>query len=321
MAVQLIRVRPGQDPGISRQRTGSGFRYVMPDGSAPDAQTQKRIQTLAVPPAWTQVWITTTPAGHIQAVGIDARGRHQYRYHPAWRAEQQGHKFDRIVHLAAVLPAARKRVTRDLRQNEDGHTQMLAVAFRFLDDAAPRVGSISYLEEYGSRGLTTLLQRHASVDGPRVLLHFPAKSHRNDNMHMTDADLAVVVAGLLTDQPDNRLLRYTLAGRHHHLDEYAVNDYIRDVTGDHFTAKDFRTLRGTVVAAQTLAHTGAANTQAARHAAEINATKAASDALQNTPAVARSAYIDPRVFTAYDEGRTLDLSISPDTALRRLVRE
>lgn len=198
---------------------------------------------------------------------------------------------------------------------------MLAAAFRFLDDAAPRVGSVAYLEEYGSRGLTTLQQRDATVDGHRVLLRFPAKSHQTDVMHMTDADLSAVVADLLTGDAQERLLRYRLGDTAHHLHEAEVNDYIRDTTGDHFTAKDFRTLRGTIVAAQTLAHAGEAATQHARHAAEVEAAKAASEALQKTPAVAKSAYIDPRVFEAYGEGRLLDLSISPDTALRRLVQE
>ena len=138
---------------------------------------------------------------------------------------------------------------------------------------------------------------------------------------MTPADLAAVVVGLLTDEAEERLLRYRVADSVHHLAESDVNQYIHDVTGDHFTAKDFRTLRGTVVAAESLACSGATATEHARHAAEVAAAKAASDALQNTPAVAKASYIDPRVFEAYGEGRLLDLAISPDTALRQLVRE
>lgn len=159
------------------------------------------------------------------------------------------------------------------------------------------------------------------MNGHRVVLKFPAKSHKTDVMHMTDADLAAVVDELLTDEAEARLLRYLMADTVHHLAESDVNAYIHSVTHDHFTAKDFRTLRGTITAAQSLAHSGTSSTQHARHAAEAEAAKAASEALQNTPAVARSAYIDPRVFEAYGEDRLLDLSISPDTALRRLVRE
>lgn len=320
MTVELVKVSPVTDPGITRVRTPTGMRYVMPDGSAPDGATLKRINALVLPPAWTDVWICADPRGRIQAVGVDGLGRHQYRYHPAWRAGQQEHKFDRIVHLASALPAARARVTCDLRQGADGHARMLAAAFRFLDDAAPRVGSIAYREKYGSRGLTTLQERDAAVEGHRVLLRFPAKSHKIDQMHMLDADLAAVVADLMTGNAQQRLLRYQAAGRLHHLHEGEVNDYIRQVTGDHFTAKDFRTLRGTVVAAKTLAQAGLAATQRARHAAEVKAAKAASKALQNTRGRALCLHRPPRVPGVRARAAAY-LSVSPDTALRRLVRE
>ncbi len=198
---------------------------------------------------------------------------------------------------------------------------MLAVSFRFLDDAAPRIGSIGYLEKYGSRGLTTLQQQDARVDGHRVILSFPAKEHKTDDMHMTDAELAEVVAQLLTGEDEEALLRYEIDATMHHLSETEVNAYIRAVTGEDFTANDFRTLRGTVIAAESLARAGAADTKKAQHAAEVAAAKAASDALQNTPAVARASYIDPRVFEAYAEGRLFDLTVSPETALGRLVGE
>lgn len=319
MTASLVHVDPLTDPGISRQRSGKGFRYLEPNGSAVDAATKERIVALVLPPAWTDVWICTDPDGHIQAIGTDAAGRRQYRYHPQWQHERAERKFHRTLSLAQVLPAARGRVTRDLRQSDDPRARMLAVSFRFLDDAAPRIGSIGYLEKYGSRGLTTLQQQDARVDGHRVILSFPAKEHKTDDMHMTDAELAEVVAELLTGEDEETLLRYEIDAKLHHLSETEVNEYIRTVTGEDFTAKDFRTLRGTVIAAESLARAGAADTKKAQHAAEVAAAKAASDALQNTPAVARASYIDPRVFEAYAEGRLFDLTVSPETALGRLV--
>lgn len=158
MTAELVRNSPQTDAGITRESTATGFRYAMPDGTAPDAATLARIDALALPPAWTQVWISVDPNGRIQAVGVDGLGRHQYRYHQAWRDSQNEHKFDRIVHLAAVLPSARAKVTHDLTQTEDGKARMLAAAFRFLDDAAP-TGRLDRLP----RGLRQPWPHHAAA--------------------------------------------------------------------------------------------------------------------------------------------------------------
>ncbi|AQP49052.1 hypothetical protein BW730_17675 [Tessaracoccus aquimaris] len=315
----LHRVEPGTDPGISRITTKGGFEYRGPDGGKVSAAELARINALALPPAWTKVWICADPLGHIQAVGLDADGREQYRYHERWKEDRAEHKFDKMLHLAAALPAARGRATHDLSKPAEPSHRVLAVAFRFLDDASPRVGSIEYLERYGSRGLTTLQQRDVTVAGHHVTLHFPAKSHQHDVMHMVDVDLAEAVATLLDGDPEDRLLRYRASGDLHHLDPAEVNAYLHEITGGPYTAKDFRTLRGTIAAAESLARTGLVDGETAAHRAEVAAAKAASDALQNTPAVARSSYIDPRVFDAYRAGRLLDLGRSPDAALRDLI--
>lgn len=321
MTEALVRVNPQTDPGITRIPEGTGFRYEMPDGSAPSASDLKRIHALVIPPAWTDVWICTNPDGHIQVIGVDGAGRHQYRYHPDWQHHRAEVKWERMLHLAQALPHARAHVTRDLGQSDDARARTLATAFRFLDEASPRVGSTEYLEKYGSRGLTTLLRRNAAVDGHRVTLSFPAKEHTHDLLHMTDGQLAAVVEELVDGSPDGVLLSYAHGSGRSDLTPTEVNDYIRVVTGEHFSAKDFRTIRGTIAAARTLAKIGVVTTTKARHEAEVEAVKAASEALQNTPAVAKSSYVDPRIFTQYGLGRTLDLDISEDTALRRLLLE
>lgn len=318
MGEQLHRVTPGVDPGFHRHRTAQGFTYVGPDGGPPGAEDQRRIDALVLPPAWTDVWISADPDGHIQATGLDADGREQYRYHPRWQAAHAHAKFDRILHLAAALPHARGQATHAIRDGAD-HDRILGAAFRILDDGAPRVGSIEYLEKYGSRGLTTLRRGDARIDERVVTLSFPAKEHTHDVLHLHDRLLAEVVTDLHDGDPDVVLLSYAADAGRQDLHPREVNDYIRSITGGHFSAKDFRTIRGTTVAAESLARTGALPTEKQRKKAEVEAVKAASEALCNTPAVARSSYIDPRVFEAYADGRVLDLGGSPDAALLELI--
>lgn len=318
MAARLHRVAPGVDPGFCRRRTAQGFTYTGPDGDPPDADDQRRIDALVLPPAWTDVWISVDPDGHIQATGLDADGREQYRYHQRWEADRADAKFDRILHLAAALPLARGRSTRAINDGGD-RERILGAAFRILDDGAPRVGSIEYLEKYGSRGLTTMRRGDASVDKQVVTLSFPAKEHSHDVLHLHDELLAEVVTGLSRGNPDVVLLSYDADAGRQELDPREVNDYIRSITGGQFSAKDFRTIRGTTVAAESLARTGTLPTERQRKKAEVEAVRAAAEALCNTPAVARSSYIDPRVFKAYADGRVLELGRSPDAALLELI--
>lgn len=321
MSATLTTVRPWIDPGLHRERRGHGFAYLHDDGSAATAADMERIHHLVLPPAWTKVWVSADPGGHIQAVGIDAAGREQYRYHPEWKARHALRKFQRALELAAALPHARATVTKHLRQSEDDRSRTLATAFRFLDDASPRIGTAAYLDENGSRGLTTLLRSNATVDSHRVTLSFPGKEHVHNLLHMTDADLAAVVTTLIDGPADELLLGYLHQGHRAHLTPSEVNDYIRETTGGHYSAKDFRTLRGTVAAAETLAKIGPVTTEKERKDAEHAAVVAASEALNNTPAVAKSSYVDPRVFAAYALGNTVQPHTDPDVALRRLLEE
>lgn len=317
---RLTRVRPGEDPGIRRVRAGSGFRYLAPDGTAPSDADRERIQDLVIPPAWQDVWIAADPDGHIQAVGTDDAGRRQYLYHPRWRERRDRGKYARALALAAALPAARRRVTTALRQDGISRDRVLAVSFRLLDESAPRIGSARYLERHGSRGLTTLQRRDAAVEASVVTLSFPAKSGQRAFIEIDDAELAPAIEELAVGRPRAHLLAYQRGRRRVGLTPTEVNAYVRALTGSGFTAKDFRTLRGTTLAAQALARIGTVDTERDRRRAEQLAVKATAEALGNTPAVARSSYIDPRVFREYDRGRLIDLGVSPESGIRALLK-
>ncbi|PQZ61205.1 MULTISPECIES: DNA topoisomerase IB [unclassified Microbacterium] len=316
---RLIRVVPGQDPGFRRVRSGSGFRYVDPEGIAAPEADQERIHDLVIPPAWHDVWIAADPLAHIQAVGIDGAGRKQYLYHPLWRVSRDRRKFVRALDLAAALPRARAQVTRALAQEGQTKERALAIAFRLLDDAALRIGSERYLVRHGSRGLTTLRRRDVRVEGDELALSFPAKSGRTASIEITDAALAEALADFAAGKSGAFLLAYRRGRRRVRITPVEVNTYLGEVTGASFTAKDFRTLHGTIIAADALARIGELDSRNHRSQAERLAVQAAATALGNTTAVARGSYIDPRVFGQYARGRTLDLTVTPETAIRRLL--
>lgn len=316
---RLRTVRPGIDLGYTRTRSGSGFRYTDADGASLPAAERERAAALVIPPAWTEVWISAASDGHIQATGVDEAGRRQYVYHPDWAAGRDKGKYARALQLAASLPHARGRVTTSLRRDDLDRERVLATAFRLLDQAAPRVGSAKYLARHGSRGVTTLRRRDAAVVTSVTSLRFRGKSGKRQSLNIDDAELAVVVAALAAGRPAAPLLAYTRGRRRVPLTPKDVNAYIRAMTGGAFTAKDFRTLRGTILAADALARIGPAGSKRDRKHAEVLAVKAASDALGNTPAVARSSYIDPRVFARYRRGVVLDTAVSPESAIRALI--
>ncbi len=316
---RLRTVRPGIDLGYTRTRSGSGFRYTDADGASLPAAERERAAALVIPPAWTEVWISAASDGHIQATGVDEAGRRQYVYHPDWSAGRDKGKYARALQLAASLPHARGRVTTSLRRDDLDRERVLATAFRLLDQAAPRVGSAKYLARHGSRGLTTLRRRDAAVVTSVTSLRFRGKSGKRQSLDIDDAELAVVVAALAAGRPAAPLLAYTRGRRRVPLTPKDVNAYVRAMTGGAFTAKDFRTLRGTILAADALARLGPAGSRRDRKHAEVLAVKAASDALGNTPAVARSSYIDPRVFARYRRGVVLDTAVSPESAIRALI--
>lgn len=312
-------MRPGVDLGYRRLRSGTGFRYVDADGYALPREERERVVALVIPPAWQDVWICANANGHIQATGVDDAGRLQYLYHPRWSAGRDKGKYARALQLAESLPRARARVTTSLRREDLDRERVLAAAFRLLDQAAPRVGSERYLERHGSRGLTTLKRRDASVEGSVTSLRFPGKSGKRQQLEVDDDDLAVAIALMAAGRPASPLLAYVRGRRRVALTPREVNAYVRAMTGGAFTAKDFRTLRGTIFAADALAGLGVAATKSDRKRAELMAVRATAEALGNTPAVARSSYIDPRVFDAYRKGRLLDTSLSPESAIRALL--
>nr|WP_314841554.1 DNA topoisomerase IB [uncultured Microbacterium sp.] len=315
----LIRVTPGQEPGFRRIRSGSGFRYVDVDDVVVPEADRERIHDLAIPPAWKDVWIAADPLAHIQAVGIDDAGRKQYLYHPLWRAGRDQRKFARALKLAAALPTARAKVTKAIGQEGLTRERALAVAFRLLDDAALRIGSERYLAKHGSRGLSTLRRRDVRIDGSSVAFSFPAKSGQIAAIEVSDAALADALSEFAVGSPKAPLLAYRKGRRRVRLTSGEVNDYLREVAGTAFTAKDFRTLHGTILAADALARIGRLDGKNERRRAERLAVQATASALGNTTAVARASYIDPRVFRQYARGRMLDLSVSPETAIRRLL--
>lgn len=309
-------------PGLGRRRSGSGFSYVATDGSTiRDPEIRERIDSLAIPPAWTHVWIAPDPLGHIQAIGTDAAGRRQYLYHPVWREKRDATKFDRALDLAATLPSARAQVTRDLRTAGPTRERALAAAFRILDTASPRVGGERYLESNGSFGLTTLIGSHVTTRGDHVAIHFRGKGGLDWQAEFDDRDLATVLRVLKRRGATARLLSWKDEKAWHPLAASDVNEYVRERTHGEFTAKDFRTLRGTIVAAESLAASGPSKIRRERQAAITKAFIDASDVLGNTPTIAKKSYVDPRVVNLYRRGRTITVSrgSSPEKALRELL--
>lgn len=306
-------------PGI-RRLDGDPPQYVDAKGRRlTDSRQLDRILALAIPPAWQEVWISADERGHIQAVGTDGAGRRQYLYHEDWRKQRDAAKFDRVLLLARSLPAARRVVTRDLKRDGFSHDRALAAAFRVIDRVSLRIGSEEYLRRYGSRGLTTLQCRDVVVEGDDITLHFPAKSGQRFQSRVTDPELARYLGDVCRSRrPSGRAIAWR-DSTWHALTTGEVNDYIRARTGVDATAKDFRTLRGTIVAASALAQIGQQSTKRARDAAVRAAVDVAAEALGNTPTVARTSYIDPRVLDRYRSGELLSLRGAPEAALCQLL--
>lgn len=284
------------EPGITRRRHGTGFSYSGPDGKKiTDAGLIDHLKSLAVPPAWKNVWICPDAHGHIQATGTDEAGRTQYIYHQKWREQQDQMKFDHILDVGDALPAARTRVTRLLRK-EDGHRdKTLGIAFRLLDLAALRVGNEGYAELHGSYGLTTMLVKHVEVTHTTVRLHFPSKSGQTVDAQITNKGLASAVKPLLQRPGTHPALVWQQQGEWQPLTSTMVNEFLRNITGVEMSAKDFRTWHATIIAARALAR-GATPQEAVEEVAEH---------LQNTPSIAKNSYIDPRVFERFEQGHTI----------------
>jgi len=296
-------------PGFTRRRAGRGFFYLDSDGERIDDEaTLARIRALAIPPAWRDVWICPDERGHLQATGVDDAGRKQYRYHDRWRARRDAEKFDDMLDFARALPQMRKRITRDLRGDELVGPRVLACAARLLDLGFFRVGGETYAAENESFGLATIQRRHVRLHDGEVVFDYQAKSGRRRIHAIADDDVIAIVKDLKkrrSQSPD--LLAYKNGRGWVDVRSDDINDYVKLVSGnERFSAKDFRTWNATVLAAIAVADLGRpAKTKGARKRVAGAAVKHVANYLGNTPAVARSSYIDPRVFDRLDSGWTI----------------
>jgi len=297
--VKLLYVSD-EAPGIRRRRSGRGWSYRGPDGQLiTDAATLRRIRALAVPPAYRDVWICADPNGHLQASGRDARGRKQYRYHPAWRAFRDASKYERVTAFIRALPALRARVAADLAKHGLPRDKVLAALVRLMEITFIRVGNDEYAKQNKSFGLTTLRSRHARVDGGRVELSFPAKSGIKWHTVVRSRQLVALVRRL-RDLPGQDLFQFLDEdGQRHRIGSADVNDYLRAATGEEITAKDFRTWGGTSLAVRALLAEEAGEGDAARKRAMLRAIEQVAAALGNTPAICRKCYIHPVVVDAF----------------------
>ena len=301
-----LRYADDARPGISRRRAGTGFAYRGPDGRAiRDRAERRRIRKLAVPPAWTDVWISALANDHIQATGRDARGRKQYRYHERWREHRDGTKYARLVDFGAALPKIRARTDTDLRGATLTRERVLAVVVRLLETTNIRVGNDAYAKQNSSFGLTTLRDEHVTVTGMRVRFRFRGKSGVQHEVGLSDRRLARVIQRL-DELPGQHLFQYLGEdGQPTPIDSDDVNDYLRETTGEDFTAKHFRTWAGTVLTARALAAIGPAESEREAKRNLVAAIAEASTKLGNTPTVCRKCYVHPAIVDGYLDGSLL----------------
>lgn len=287
-------------PGISRKLVRGRFAYFAPDGTRiRDADTIRRIDALAIPPAYQDVWICPDPKGHIQATGRDARGRKQYRYHPAWIALRDESKYDRVIAFGQTLPRMRRRARRDLQRNGMPREKVLAAVLLLLDATLVRVGSRRYARQNRTYGLTTLRRRHVQVRGSRMRFMFTGKSGVEHDVTLQDRQLARIVRDC-ADLPGQHLFKYRDAdGEVREIESADVNAYIKEISGADFTAKDFRTWAGSVHALAELRKAPPASSATARKRAVAATIKLVARRLRNTVAVCRQCYVHPSVVDAY----------------------
>ena len=309
-AAGLAYVNVG-DPGISRIAKGKGFAYRDPDGRAvTDAATLDRIAKLAIPPAWSEVWICPADNGHIQAIGRDQKGRKQYRYHDGWRTARDETKFARMAQFGRALPRLRKRVDLDLAKRGLPKSKVLAAVIRLMERTLIRVGNDEYAKTNKSFGLTTLRDRHVKFQGSAAVFEFVGKSGKLHRTGVRDKRLARIVKAC-QDVPGQRLFQYIGAdGKRHGVTSNDVNAYIREATGGPFTAKDFRTWAGTLDCARRLLEADAATSPTHARRMIAACVKQTASLLGNTPAVCRSSYVNPTVIECYADG-TLTKAFKP----------
>jgi DNA topoisomerase-1 len=298
-----LRYVTGNGPCIHRIRCGRSFRYLDPDGNPLRSPRHlDRIRSLAIPPAWTNIWICPSPSGHLQATGRDARGRKQYRYHPSYRATRDQAKFSRMIAFGAVLARIRRRVEHDIRRHGLPREKVLATVVRLLETTFIRVGNDEYARENDSFGLTTMHDRHVRINGTTLMFRFRGKSGLTHTVELTDSRLARIVREC-QDLPGYELFQYVdESGEICRVDSADVNQYIREISGQDFTAKDFRTWAGTVMAACELYGEGPCRSATHVKKTVVAVTKRVAQRLRNRPATCRKYYIHPAILDSYSDG-------------------
>jgi DNA topoisomerase-1 len=292
-------------PGIRRQKKGEGFRYTAPDGKAVrDKETLGRIKALVIPPAWTDVWICANPMGHLQVTGRDARGRKQSRYHPRWREVRDETKYERMTMFAAALPVIRTRIAHDLALQGLPREKILATLVRLMEATLIRVGNEAYARENHSYGLTTMRNKHVEVHGSNITFSFQGKSRVHHTINLHDRRMAGIIKRC-AEIPGYELFQYLdQEGERHSVDSSDVNAYLHEITGQDFTAKDFRTWAGSVLASDMLQEFGPFESAAEAKRNVVQAIAAVAARLGNTPSVCRKCYVHPAVLEAYMGGMT-----------------
>ena len=296
-------------PGIRRRKRGKGFGYLLPNGGRlDDPRDLERIRKLAIPPAWTDVWICPHRNGHLQATGRDARGRKQYRYHPEWRNVRDETKFGRMILFGEALPRMRRRIEDDLAQRGLPRTKVLAAVVRLLETTLIRVGNREYMRQNNSFGLTTLRDGHVDIAGSKIRFEFRGKSGKDHAVEIQDRRLARVVRQC-RDLPGQTLFQYLDEnGERQKVRSEDVNAYLREISGEDFTAKDFRTWGGSVLMLSALLSMGAPESESERDAnkAVVQAVKQVAENLGNRPAICRKYYIHPVVIETFVQGELID---------------
>ena len=293
--------------GWKRAGSKKRFRYLDGRGNPIDDPAKiERIESLVIPPAWKDVWISPRPGAKLQATGLDKAGRRQYLYHPEFRAQQEQAKFDKLVRFAEALPELRQAMGEHMTHDPYDRERVCAVAVRLINMAWFRVGSDRYAKTSRTHGVTTLTRSHVSVRGTRVTFRFRAKHKVRVRTSVVDAELAGAIKDLLAQPGPARLFRYGFNGDSCNLTGAVLNDYIQEYMGAEFTAKDFRTWGGTLTAAIALAEHGLSDTEAEAKRAVANVMRAVGERLGNTPTVARASYVSPAVVEQYLDGRTIE---------------
>jgi DNA topoisomerase-1 len=317
-----LRYVSGAAPGIMRRRAGGGFVYLDPGGRRiTDPEELERIRGLVIPPAWTDVWICRDHRGHLQATGRDARGRKQYRYHRRWRAHRDQNKFDRMAAFGTALPVIRRRVDRDLSRRGVTRDRALASIVLLLDRTLIRVGNEEYARANRSFGLSTLRDDHVEVDGSRLRFCFRGKGGKEHEVELRDPRLARLVQRM-QDLPGHHLFQFVDdEGVAHEIDSEDVNVYLREIGGDGFSAKDFRTWGATAHVTEQLLDAGPASDRADAESNVVAAVRSAAERLGNTPAIVRNSYLHPVIPMAYAEGRLGELWDGAREGVRRRPKQ